>query len=129
MPVEIRMLAWSICLGIVYLLVSATLTTSARGLSWNVGNRDGEAPRLSGAAGRAQRANRNFMETFPFFGAAVLAVVLLKVDSPHTALGAQIYFWARLVYLPVYVIGIPYLRSLVWGVSFWALLMLLAALF
>lgn len=129
MPVEIRMLAWSICLGIVYVLISATLTTSARGLDWNVGNRDGEAPRLTGAAGRAHRASRNFLETFAFFAAAALAVVLLKVNSPHTALGAQIYFWARLVYLPVYVIGIPYLRSLIWGVSFWGILMLLAALF
>jgi uncharacterized MAPEG superfamily protein len=129
MPVEIRMLAWSICLGILCVLVSATLTTSTRGLNWNVGNRDGETPRLTGTAGRAHRASRNFLETFPFFAAAVLAVVMLKANSPHTALGAQIYFWARLVYLPVYVIGIPYVRSLVWGVSFWGILMVLAALF
>ena len=129
MPVEIRILTWSICLGIAYVLVSATLTTSARGLNWNVGNRDAEAPRLSGGAGRAHRANRNFLETFPFFAAAVLAVVLLKVNSSHTTLGAQLYFWARLVYLPVYIIGIPYVRSLVWGVSLWGILMLLAALF
>lgn len=129
MPLEIRMLALAICLGIGYVLISATLTTSARGLRWNVGNRDGEAPRLTKVVGRADRASRNFLETFPFFAAAVLAVVVLKVNSPHTALGAQIYFWARLVYLPVYLIGIPYLRSLVWGVSFWGILMLLAALF
>ena len=43
-----------------------------------------------------ERASRNFLETFPFFAAAVLAVVLTQRTSPETALGAQVYFWARL---------------------------------
>src|ERR1700722_7113596 len=102
MPLEIKMLAWSIYLGLAYVLIAAALTTKARGFSWNVGNRDAESARLSGAAGRAPRACRNFLETFAFFAAAVLAVVLLKATSERTALGAELYFWARLVYLPVY---------------------------
>ena len=129
MTVELKYLAWSIGLGIVYVLVAATLGTAQRGLPWNVGNRDGEAPPLTGAAARAHRASRNFLETFPFFAAAVLAVTLVKTGTPHTALGAMAYFWARLVYLPVYVIGIPYLRTLVWAVSLWGLLQVLWALF
>ena len=129
MTPELTLLTWSICLGIVYVLVSASLMTSQRGLGWNVGNRDGQAAPLSGAAARAQRASRNFLETFPFFAAAVLAVVLAQRNSAHTVLGAQIYFWARVAYLPVYIIGIPYVRSLIWAVSFWGLLMVLAALF
>lgn len=59
----------------------------------------------------------------------VLAVVLTKTNTAHTALGAMLYFWARVVYLPVYIIGIPYLRTLVWAVSLWGLLQLLWALF
>ena len=129
MTPELTLLTWSICLGIVYVLVAASLMTSQRGLGWNIGNRDGQATSLSGAAARAQRASRNFLETFPFFAAAVLAVVLAQRNSPHTALGAQIYFWGRVAYLPIYVIGIPYVRSLVWAISFWGLLMVLAALF
>jgi uncharacterized MAPEG superfamily protein len=128
MTVELKYLAWSIALGIVYVLLAATLGTAQRGLDWNVGNRDGATKPLTGAAARAHRASRNFLETFPFFAAAVLAVVLVKANSPHTALGAMLYFWARLVYLPVYVIGIPYLRTLVWAVSLWGLLQLLWAL-
>jgi len=128
MPLEIKMLAWSIYLGLAYVLIAAALTTKARGFSWNVGNRDAESARLSGAAGRAHRACRNFLETFAFFAAAVLAVVLLKATSERTALGAELYFWARLVYLPVYVIGIPYVRSAVWGASFLGILMLVGAL-
>ena len=34
-----------------------------------------------------------------------------------TAFGAQLWFWARVLYLPLYLAGIPYVRSLVWGAS------------
>jgi len=129
MSPEIKYLAWSIALGLVYVLVAASLGTMQRGLNWNVGNRDGDTRPLTGAAARSHRASRNFLETFAFFAAAVLAVVLTKANSAHTAQGAMLYFWARAVYLPVYVIGIPYLRTLVWAVSFVGLLEVLRALF
>jgi uncharacterized MAPEG superfamily protein len=129
MPVELKMLAWSICLGIVSVLVAASFGTAQRTLGWNLSNRDQEMTPLTGAAARAQRASRNFLETFPFFAAAVLAVLLVKANSSHSALGAQLYFWARLAYLPIYIVGLPYVRTLVWGVAFAGLLMVLAALF
>ena len=129
MTTELTMLTWSICLGLVYVLIAAFLMTSQRGLGWNIGNRDGEAARLCGAAARAQRASRNFFETFPFFAAAVLAVLLTQRNSAHTALGAQLYFWGRVAYLPLYIIGIPYVRTLAWAVAFFGLLTVLAALF
>jgi len=128
MAIEIKWLAWSIALGLAYVLIAATLATQQRGLRWNASNRDGELKALTGAAARAARANGNFLETFPFFAAAVLAVVLTKTNTAHTAFGAELYFWARLAYLPIYIIGIPYLRTVVWAVSFWGLLQLLEAL-
>jgi uncharacterized MAPEG superfamily protein len=128
MTVELKILAWSIGLGLIYVLIAASLGTAQRGLGWNVGNRDGEPKPLTGAAARAARANSNFLETFPFFAAAVLAVVLAKGSSPHTVLGAQLYFWARLAYLPIYIAGIPYLRTAVWAVSLYGILQLLGAL-
>jgi len=48
--------------------------------------------------------------------------------NDHTALAAQLYFWARLIYVPVYAAGIPYLRSAVWAVALWAIAQLLWAL-
>ena len=128
MTIEIKWLVWSMLLGLAYLLIAASLATMQRGLHWNASNRDGEAKVLTGAAARAHRANSNFLETFPFFAAAVLAVVLTKANTAHTALGAELYFWGRLAYLPIYIIGIPYLRTLVWVVGFWGLLMVLGAL-
>lgn len=129
MTIEIQMLAWAIALGLAHVLVGAALMTRQRGLEWNTGARDGEARPLTGVAARMDRGLRNFLETFPFFAAAVLAVVLTERTSADTALGAQIYFWARLAYVPLYALGIPYLRTLVWAVSLYGLLQVLLALF
>lgn len=129
MTIEIKMLAWSILLGLAYILVAGGLATQQRGLKWNAGNRGGDAKPLTGVAERAERASRNFLETFPFFAAAVLAVVLMHRNTDHTALGAQVYFWARVAYWPVYAVGIPYLRTAVWIVALWGFLQVLEALF
>ena len=127
MPIELKMLAWSVALGLVHVLLGAVLTTHQRGLRWNVGARDAVLPPVTGVAARVDRALRNFLETFPFFAAAVLAVVVLEWGDASTALGAQCYFWARLAYVPLYAAGVPYLRTVVWGVSLWGLLQLLWA--
>jgi uncharacterized MAPEG superfamily protein len=128
MPTELKMLAWSILLGLAYVLVAAALVTAKRGVKWNASNRDAPSEPLTGVPARAQRASANFLETFPFFAAGVLAVIALERQSPHTALAAQLYVWARLAYLPVYLVGIPYLRSAIWVVSLWAILQLVWAL-
>ncbi len=129
MSIELKMLVWSIVLGLVQIALAATFVTLQRGVKWNVGPRDGITPPLSPIAGRFDRASRNFLETFVFFAAAVLAVVLTQKGDAQTALGAQVYFWARVAYLPLYAAGIPYLRSLVWTVSMVGLVMVLAGLF
>lgn len=128
MPIELKMLAWSVALGLVHVLLGAALITHQRGLRWNVGARGAVLPPVTGVAARVDRALRNFLETFPFFAAAVLAVVVLERGDASTALGAQCYFWARLAYVPLYAAGVPFLRTVVWGVSLWGLLQLLWAL-
>lgn len=128
MTIELQMLAWAVALGLAHVLVGAALMTWQRGLKWNAGARDGTAAPLTGVAARVDRALHNFLETFPFFAAAVLAVVLAQRTSADTVLGAQLYFWARLAYVPVYAAGIPYLRTAIWAVAFWGIVKLLSAL-
>ena len=129
MSIELTLLGCAIVLGLAHVFIAATLATQQRGLKWNAGNRDGAQAPLTGVAARADRASRNFLETFPFFAVAILGVVLAHTNTPHTVLGAKIYLWARLLYLPIYLIGIPYLRTLVWAVSLWGLLQVLYGLF
>jgi uncharacterized MAPEG superfamily protein len=117
MGIELKMLAWSIVLGVVQLLIAAFALTRERGLAWNVSARDGAQPPPGPLAGRLLRVQSNFMETFPFFAAAVLGVVLSQRQDGVTALAVQVYFWARVAYVPLYAAGIPYLRSAVWAVS------------
>ncbi len=121
-------LVLSILLGLVHILLAATFVTANRGIQWNIGNRDGEQPPLSLHAARAQRAAGNFLETFPFFAAAVVCAIAMSRYGYLAETGAQIYFWARLAYLPVYLIGIPVIRSLIWAVAMAGLLMVVFAL-
>jgi uncharacterized MAPEG superfamily protein len=126
MSIELKILAWTVVLGLFHVAIAATLATQQRGLKWNAGNRDGEVKILTGIAARADRASRNFLETFPFFAVAVLALAVKGSADAHTAFGVELYFWGRLVYLAVYLAGIPYLRTVVWAVSIWGLIMLIA---
>jgi len=48
--------------------------------------------------------------------AAVLAAHMAGKGA-QAAAGATVFFWARLVYWPVYIAGIIYLRTAVWFVS------------
>jgi uncharacterized MAPEG superfamily protein len=68
-------------------------------------------------AGRLERALQNFGETFPLFAAAVIAILLAERQDWLTALGAELYFWGRVVYLPLYASGVPLMRSLAWNVA------------
>jgi uncharacterized MAPEG superfamily protein len=129
MSIELRMLAWSIVLGLLQIAIAAAASMGQRGLGWMASPRDAALPSLTGVAGRLDRARANFLETFPFFAVVVLAGWALQRHDATTALGAQIYFWARLIYLPVYAAGIAYLRTLVWAASIVGIVMLLVALF
>jgi uncharacterized MAPEG superfamily protein len=128
MLIELKMLGWNVVLGLVYVMVATTLITQQRGLKWNAGARDGEPKPLTGVAARAARASWNFLETFPFFAALVLAVVIAGKNTHHTELGTELYFWGRVAYLPIYLLGIPYLRTLVWALSLIGMLHLLPPL-
>jgi uncharacterized MAPEG superfamily protein len=129
MTTEMCMLVWSVVLGLVQIAIAATGSVAQRGLGWAAGPRDGEVKPLTGVAARLDRARHNFLETFPLFAAAVLAAYALQRHDDMTALGAQLYFWARVAYVPAYAFGIPYLRTLIWAVSIAGIVMVLAALF
>jgi uncharacterized MAPEG superfamily protein len=125
--VEIQMLCWSMVLGLVQLVIATALATKDQGLPYNLSSRDLPPPPVSLLTGRFQRAFGNFRETFVYFAVAVLVVTAMAKSSSMSVLGAQIYFWARLIYVPVYAAGIPVVRTLIWTVSIIGLVMVLLA--
>jgi len=128
MSFELRMLAWSVVLGLFQVLLAAQFSTLQRGIGWNMGARDEPVPPLKGVAGRLDRASRNFLETFPFFAAAVLIAEAADRTGALTWWGVQLYFWGRVVYLPVYALGVPGVRSAIWLMATFGLVLVLAAL-
>ncbi|HZG64865.1 MAG TPA: MAPEG family protein [Rubrobacteraceae bacterium] len=129
MTVELKMLTLSVVLGIVQIVAASHAASLQRGYQWTASSRDEKVPPLQGVAGRLDRALRNFLETFPLFAAVVLAAHVTDTHNALTALGAQLYFWARLAYALLYAAGVPVVRSLVWNVATVGILLLVAALF
>ncbi len=128
MTLELQMLALSILLGFVQVVLATHFKNMQYGYAWNAGPRDREMPPLNPLAGRFGRALANFLETFPFFAAAVLMAHLANRHGALTWWGVQLYFWGRLAYVPAYLTGIPYLRSVIWTVSIIGIGCLLIAL-
>ena len=128
MNTEYQMLLWTVILGLVQLVIHVLAAIKARGLGWAFSPRDAAMPRLEGVGGRLDRAFYNLLETFPFFAALVLMAGLLGVHSAMTALGAEIFFWARVAYIPIYALGLPVVRTGVWTVSVVGMVMILIPL-
>ena len=129
MTPEFIMLAFTLILALVQILWAAAARTAELGLKWNAGARDGETPPPGKLAGRLIRAQANLFETLPIFIAAVIMAHLAGKDGQLTFLGTHLYFFGRVFYLPLYAIGVPFIRSLAWVVALAGLVMVIAALF
>jgi uncharacterized MAPEG superfamily protein len=96
------------------------------GLKAGFGNRD-DVPEATPLGGRAERAAANSVEALLLFVPLAL-VAQLTGSAEQALLGATIFVCARVVYLPIYLLGVVYLRSLVWGVGIAGLAMMVTAL-
>jgi uncharacterized MAPEG superfamily protein len=128
MRIELTMLGASLILAVVQIGLAGHFRTKQYGTKWNTGARDETMPPLDPLAGRLVRAQANLFETLPLFIGAVLGCAAAGHFDGRSAIGAQIYVWARVVYVPLYAAGIPVVRTLVWLVSAVGLLMVIASL-
>jgi uncharacterized MAPEG superfamily protein len=123
MAIEIKLLVWAAALTFVQAMIGAYGSMQKVGVERLAGNREA-MPALEGWAGRAQRAHRNMLENVGLFTILALAAVVANRTNAMTALGAEVFFWARVVYAAVYIAGVPYLRTGVWGASIVGLVMM-----
>ena len=91
-----------------------------------LGNRD-NLKEATPMGGRAERAAKNSIEASVFFVPLALIANAAGMDA-EVMLGAQNAFWARIAYVPIYIAGIKYLRSLVWIVGVVGYGMMVAAM-
>lgn len=127
MTTELTLLAWTLVLALVQIMLVANLRTAETGIQYNASARDGEAPPPRPVTARLQRAQANLFETLPLFAGAVLIAHVSGSEGDLTLWGCWMYLVARIVYIPLYAAGIPYVRSLVWLVSLAGLVMVLGA--
>ena len=129
MSFEVTVLAAATFWGFVQLVAAAQAANVQYGLRWAASPRDEEMPPLKRIPGRINRNFRNYMETFPFFAAAVL---IAEVASVHTALthwGAIAYLSGRIAFTALYIAGVPLVRSLFWNVATFGTFAIMAAPF
>jgi uncharacterized MAPEG superfamily protein len=129
MTTDLWMLVWT---AILALLMPTTYgygrLSAAGGSAWAFGNRDGALP-VPAWTERAVRAHANLVENIgPFIILVLVAHVSGKANAT-TALGATVFFWARVVYAAVYIAGIIYLRTIVWSVALIGEVLILLQLF
>ena len=127
MSVEFWCLFLSMVLALVHLTAASFSFKAQVGNRYTVGARD-EDLRPSGLAGRLDRAQRNFLETFPVFVAAVLMVHLLDRADWLSASGAAIYVGGRALFLPLYAAGLPWVRTFSWNLATLGLVMVMVQL-
>lgn len=128
MPIELELLVLAAILALVQMFVAVIGAQQQVSLPVLVGNRESMPP-LTGWALRAQRAHFNMLESLVVFAILVLVANAAGRLNETTALGATLFFWARLAYALVYLAGIPWLRTLIWGISLVGLLVILSQLF
>lgn len=128
MTPELQYLVYGVILLIVHILVQATFSDLSKGIGWALGPQD-EKREQNLVAGRIERALRNYLETFPAFIALALILTVTEMGNATSALGAAIWFWARVAYIPAYASGIPLVRSVAFFASLAGLVMMILPLF
>ena len=117
----------------VWTLITVVVGAAIRNQEWTkegrdigLGNRD-NLKEATPMGGRAERAAKNSVEAAVFFVPLALIANAAGMDA-EVMLGAQIAFWARIAYVPIYIAGIKYLRSFVWIVGVVGYAMMVAAM-
>jgi uncharacterized MAPEG superfamily protein len=125
MTTLLTVLAWGCVLALVHIIAAAQVKTRQYGTKWNMGARDEALPPPVPLVGRLERAQANFFETFPIMIAAVLIVLAAGLSGKWLAIGAWLWLGGRAAYLPLYALGVPYVRTLAWLISILGLVMVL----
>lgn len=128
MPTEFHLLGATLLLALAQIMIAGAARTRQYGRAWNMGARDAAMPPLDPLPARLLRAQANLFETLPLFVGAMLAAAVAQRLGPKTLIGAHLYFWGRLVYVPLYAAGVPGVRSLAWMAATAGLLLIIAGL-
>ncbi|MGC1358775.1 MAG: MAPEG family protein [Xanthobacteraceae bacterium] len=122
---ELICLELSVIWWVVHVLCQAVTARGEFGDAFLFSPRDANVTAKGLVCGRATRALRNYVENLVPFVALDLALI---VTQHAGGLGATLWIIGRVIYLPIYLAGIPYIRTAAWLLSIVGLLMMLGRL-
>jgi uncharacterized MAPEG superfamily protein len=127
MTIELTMLVYSVALLFVLILVQALAGVLAQGLPAMAGSRDhlGEPGVLQA---RTKRVVDNHREGLLLFAPLVLTAAVTDVTTQWTVLGAQLFFYSRVVHALLYLTAVPWIRPLAWAAGIAGCILIFAAL-
>lgn len=128
MTTELAMGAYVALLGLVQVMITARIYRRDHGLKYaNTARDEPSAKPNSQLLGRLVRAEANLLATAPYFFILAVVASVDNIGSTTTQICALIYAGMRTAYLPLYMAGIPWLRGMVWMVSYLALVVMAVA--
>ena len=116
MTFELWVLLSSALLGLVHMTAASFTFKAQVGNKYSVSARDENLSPI-GVAGRLDRAQRNFLETFPLFMACVVIVYITKSAGSLSFWGCCLYLGGRILFLPLYALGVPWIRTFSWNIA------------
>lgn len=122
MILELWLLLVATALGIIHLTAASFSYKAQVGNSYTIGARDKHIEPVN-IAGRFHRAQSNFNETYAYFAVVTLIVFLTESSGVYSYWGALIYVTGRIVYLPLYGLGVRWFRTIAWNFSTLGLVM------
>jgi uncharacterized MAPEG superfamily protein len=116
MSIELYALLAAAFLGLVHLSAASFSFRAQVGNTYAVGPRD-EGRQPTGVSARLYRANANFLETFPYFAVCVLVVHMTGSSGVLSQIGIALYLGGRVLFLPLYAAGLPWVRTFSWNAA------------
>ncbi|MEM0977547.1 MAG: MAPEG family protein [Pseudomonadota bacterium] len=126
MTPELTVLALAALLQVVQFALMGVPLNLQLGIEYTAGPRD-TPPQVTGVAGRLYRAFNNHFEALTLFTIAVVVVTLSDQSTSFTAICAWTYLIARVLYIPAYAMGIPFLRTAIFVVGFGATVLMIGS--
>ena len=117
MTTDLWMLLASAGLQWTLIMLAATPPLLINGIPWSVGNRERESKELPAWGLRVKKASNNLAENLVLFAIVVLVVHAAGLANETTALGATVFFGARVVHALLYAGGVSWLRTVAWAVG------------
>jgi len=127
MSIELQSLLGVTGILLVLLMAQGALVPAVHGFKWGLGPRD-EPREPSVLQGRMSRIVANHLEGMAMFVPLIVIAQLIGLSTPLTQWGAGLTLAGRAAFALVYFLGVPVLRSAVWGIGLAGTLMVGVAL-